>query len=96
VNVGETFPFEAFWALAVNIMVVPSCMEALTDGFNVIFAGKGLEPGGLCPPQAGSSRNRMLETMIPVDGTQPNLRMQPHCRQRNLRQRAFAPRTNLK
>jgi hypothetical protein len=42
-------------------------MEALTDGFNVIFAGKGLEPAGLFPPQAGSIRDRMLETMMPAD-----------------------------
>jgi hypothetical protein len=42
-------------------------MEALTAGFKVILAGKGLEPGGLCPPQAGSNRNRRMELMIPAD-----------------------------
>jgi hypothetical protein len=61
------FPFKAFWALALNTMVLPNCMEALVAGFKVIFAGKGLAPGGLCPPQAGSDRNRNMEMMIPAD-----------------------------
>jgi hypothetical protein len=36
-------------------------MEALIEGFRVIFAGNGLVPGGLCPPQAGQNKN--IETV---------------------------------
>jgi hypothetical protein len=45
-------------------MVLPHCKEALLEGFKLILAGKGLVPGGLCPPQAGSNRNKKMVTTI--------------------------------
>ena len=61
--------FEPFWALAVKTMEVPSCMEALMEGFRVIFAGNGLVPGGLCPPQPGQNRNIETVTTTHADLT---------------------------
>jgi hypothetical protein len=62
VNVGAIFLLSAFSALAVNKSVLPNCKDALIAGFRVIFAGKGLVPAGLCPPQAGSSEIMRIMT----------------------------------
>ena len=47
--------FAPFTALALNNRVAPICREVLTEGFRVIFAGKGEAPGGLWPPQPGKN-----------------------------------------
>ena len=52
------------------------------DGFRVILAGKGLVPGGLCPPQAGRSENKkmVMEMNAYCRATQPS-----HASSRRLR-----------
>ncbi len=66
VKAGEMVAFVPFWALAVNASVLPHCMEALIEGFRVIFAGNGFVPGGLCPPQAGNNRKKKIVTKTPA------------------------------
>ncbi len=48
--------FKPFCALAVNCMVLPTCIDTMMEGFRVILAGKGEAPAGLCPPHAGRSK----------------------------------------
>ena len=64
VKVGEMLLFVPFCALATNTKVLPSCMETLVEGFRVILAGKGLAPGGLCPPQAGRSEDKKIVMVL--------------------------------
>src|SRR5271169_3996723 len=77
VKAGLTFVLEPFWAVAVSWMTVPSCMEALTLGFRVIFAGKGEVPGGLWPPHAGKNKNKEMETTTDDHWPNCNLLMHP-------------------
>jgi hypothetical protein len=67
VNVGEIFAFVPFCATAVNASVLPTCIEALTLGVSVIFAGNGDVPGGLCPPQEGSNSDMKTRTAIAIE-----------------------------
>jgi hypothetical protein len=66
VKVGEIVAFVPFWAPAVNASVLPNCMEALIEGFRVIFAGNGFVPAGLFPPQAGSNRKKKIVMTTPA------------------------------
>jgi hypothetical protein len=66
VKVGEMVEFAPFWALAVNASVLPHCMDALIEGFRVIFAGKGFVPAGLCPPQAGNKTKKKIVITTPA------------------------------
>jgi hypothetical protein len=66
VKAGEMVAFAPFWALAVNASVLPHCMEALIAGLRLIFAGNGLVPAGLCPPQAGNKRKKKIVMTTPA------------------------------
>lgn len=66
VKAGEIVAFVPFCALAVNASVLPHCIEALIEGFRVIFAGNGFAPAGLCPPQAGNNRKRKIVRTTPA------------------------------
>jgi hypothetical protein len=60
-------------------------MDALIEGFRVILAGNGLDPAGLCPPQAGNKRKKKIAMTTPAHRTQPNLPMQPLVAARGIR-----------
>jgi hypothetical protein len=66
VKAGEMVELVPFWALAVNASVLPHCMDALIEGFRVIFAGNGLVPAGLCPPQAGNNTKKKIVAKTPA------------------------------
>jgi hypothetical protein len=50
-----------------NCRTLPTCREALLDGFRVILTGNGDVPGGLCPPQAGRNKNKKMVTTTDAD-----------------------------
>jgi hypothetical protein len=62
--------------VAVNSSVAPICSDVLTEGFRVIFAGKGEAPGGLCPPHAANKNNEIV-TKTHDHRLQRNLPMHP-------------------
>jgi hypothetical protein len=53
-------------------------MEALVPGLRLILTGKGEEPGGLWPPQAGKKQNnKEMVTTTHSDRPRRNLPMYP-------------------
>jgi hypothetical protein len=62
VKAGVMAAFEPFTAVAKSCMEVPTCMEKLVLGVNVILAGKGEGPGGLLLPHAGRNKNKEMAT----------------------------------
>jgi hypothetical protein len=65
VKLVRMLELDPFWALAVNTMTVPVCMEKEVGGFRVIRAAKGEGPGGLAwPPHAGKRKSNEVVTTI--------------------------------
>ena len=67
VKVGVTLVPPLFCAPAMNCRTLPTCREALLDGFRVIRTGNGDVAGGLCPPQAGRNKNKKMVTTTDAD-----------------------------